>query len=219
MSKLLVNGCSYTKNWSSTLPEFGTKLGFDETVNIGKSGSSNHRIFRSTLNYILNNPVDFIILSLTFWDRQEAPWGIDGDNLWIDYSINGVMLESDQLAYPRDSYSSYIKSRYKHDIGPAYIDKFISDIIVFSGFLDHLGIRYLIFSAPGEHLKFDPIKISYLDKNPRIIDLSNWSSNQYMYENGGQSQETGNPSYLHYDIKSYKLLNNFLYDYIIKHQL
>lgn len=217
MSRLLINGCSYVTEWTYTCDQLATKMGFDEAVCIGQSGSSNSRIFRSTLEYILNNSVDFVILSLTFWDRQEAPWC--SSNQWTDYDIHGVLRTSDQLQFPKEFYSNYIKSRYKYDVGPAYIDKFISDVIVFSGWLDSIGMRYLIFSAPNEHLNFDPVKLAVLDKNPKIINFAKWSSNQYLYDNGGTSNESGNPGHLHYDAESYKILNNFLYNYIVEHQI
>lgn len=223
MSKLLINGCSYAIAWNETCNELGSSLGFDNTVNIAHTGSSNSRIFRTTLDYILENSVDFVILSLTYWDRQEALWGVNKQ--WVDYSPNGIMKESAELQYPPEMYQGYIKNRFKFDIGTEYIEKLLNDIITFSGWLDHMNIRYLIFSAPDDNFKHENYnldKLKYINKNNRIIDIKDWSSNQYMFDNGGHSPDFTLgcvPGQLHFDGKSYKILNNFLYDYIIKHQL
>jgi hypothetical protein len=223
LSKLLINGCSYTTKWNKTCSQLGEKLGFDETVCIGLSGRSNDGIFRSTFEHILNHSADFVILSLTFWNRQEAPWAVgEGNNCWTDYSIHGVMRDQDNLHLPREIYAGYIKDRYTYDISTAYIDKFLYNIIIFAGWLDSMGIRYLIFSAPEESLNFEPVKLAHVNKNPRILDINQWSSNIYMYQNGGNSEELktgGDSRHAHYDSDSYKILNDFLYNYIIKYQL
>ena len=222
MSKLLINGCSYTTNWSPSCQLLGNKLNFESTVNLSLSGSSNDRIFRSTLEYIFNNSVDFVILSLTFMDRQEAPWGKD---IWTDYSPMGVMRPS-ELLNDEKLYTKYIQDRYRYDIDMKYTDKLLNNIITFSGWLDHKKIRYVIFSSPGEYFKnadfgfINQNKLIYLNKNPRIIDIENWSANQYIHDNGGTSfEQEGIPSGSHYTPDSYPILNNFLYDYIIKHDL
>lgn len=223
MSRLLINGCSYTIPWNETCDELGSRLGFNSTVNIAHSGSSNARIFRTTLDYILENSVDFVILSLTYWDRQEALWGVNKQ--WVDYSINGVMKQSAELQYPLETYQGYIKDRFKFDLGTEYIEKLLNDIILFSGWLDHIGIRYLIFSAPNDNFiyeNYNLTKLNYINKNNRIIDIKNWGSNQYMFDHGGYSKDFTpgcSPGQLHFDGKSYKILNDFLYEYIIKNQL
>jgi len=226
MSTLLINGCSYTVNWNQTCREFGKKLNFENTVNLSLSGSSNDRIFRSTLEYIFKNKVDFVILALTFWDRQEAPWAEEGT--WTDYSSNGIVRPS-EVASP-DIYDSYIQDRFRYDIDNNYIDKLLNNTITFSGWLDSQNIKYLIFSSPGgyysepgflfNHYKNTIEKLAYVRKNPRLIDGGDWSSNRYMADNGGVGEERDlEPNIKHYNADSFNILNRFIIDYVKKHNL
>jgi hypothetical protein len=75
LSKLLLNGCSYAHCWHN-INELSNRLGYTESINIGLPGSSNGRIFRSTLEYLTaHDDVGFVVIMLTFWSRFEAPWG------------------------------------------------------------------------------------------------------------------------------------------------
>lgn len=226
MSKLLINGCSYTVNWNQTCREFGKKLNFENTINLSLSGSSNDRIFRSTLEYIFKNKVNFVILALTFWDRQEAPWAKEG--IWTDYSSKGIRRPG-EVASP-DMYDRYIQDRFRYDIDNNYIDKLLNNIITFSGWLDSQNIKYLIFSSPGgfyaepgflfNHYKNTIEKLAYVRKNLRLIDGGDWSSNRYMADNGGVSEERDlEPNIKHYNADSFNILNWFIIDYVKKHNL
>ena len=48
--------CSFTK-WPTIL---GSQLGFDNVVNLGRSGNSNDAIFKSAQDYIIDHKVDMI---------------------------------------------------------------------------------------------------------------------------------------------------------------
>ena len=228
MKELVINGCSYTTEWSGTCKKLGLKMGFNKTTNLSLPGSSNDRIFRSTLEYIFKNKVDFVILALTFWDRQEAPWAKEGT--WTDYSPNGIMRPSDVTT--TDMYNTYIQDRFRYDIDNNYIDKLLNNIITFSGWLDSQNIKYLIFSSPGgnyiepgflfNHYKNTIEKLDYVRKNPRLIDGADWSSNLYMAENGGVGLERDQhlePMSKHYNADSFNILNEFILDYVKKHNL
>ena len=221
MSKLLINGCSYTVNWSPLCAQLGNQLGFTETTNLSMPGSSNDRIFRTTLEYIFTNDVKYVIIALTFWDRQEAPWGKSAT--WTDYSHNGL-LRASEVDSP-NLYNSYIQDRYRYDININYIDKLLNDIITFSGWLESKDIKYLIFTSSGNYFeknnfKFIQTKLDYLKQNPRIIDIETWTSNQYMYDHGGTSIElNGPPDGRHYTKESFATLNEFIVDYINTNKL
>ena len=227
MNELVINGCSYTVNWSPLDLELGNRLKASKTTNLSLPGSSNSRIFRSTLEYILKNRVDFVILAVTFWDRQEAPWN-NSNTIWTDYSPNGPMRPAE--IKQDDLYNNYIQDRYRYDLDYNYIDKLLNDIIIFSGWLESQNIRYLIFSSAEnplgepkflfEYYKRIQEKIQYIRKNVNIIDFENWNSNQYMYDNGGISNDTNAPpNSKHYDAKSFAILNDFLYNYIKQHNI
>ena len=220
MSKLVINGCSYTTNWSPSCKLLGDKLGIEQTVNLSLTGSSNDGIFRSTLEYILeNNDVEFVILALTFWDRAQAPWGTD--RVWVDYSPNGIMRSFENLKYNSDLYEGFIKDRYRYDIGPEYLELLLNNIITFSGWLKSQQIRHVIFSSSGEYnISGNLTKLKYLRSNPCVIDIENWSSNHYMGANGGEGYEKHFPlSGQHYSPESFTILNDFVYNYITEHNI
>jgi hypothetical protein len=96
-----------------------------------------------------------------------------------------------------------------------------------SGWLESKQIKYLIFSGPinfnlqilrTNNLSVLKRKLEYVRLNPNILDLENWSSNQYMYEQGGKWIEADNnvePSIRHYIPESYEILNKFIVDRLI----
>lgn len=68
--KLLLNGCSFCANYNDAA-KLGWRLGMTEFTNLARGGSSNRRILRSTMDHVLENTVDFVMIGLTFYDRQE----------------------------------------------------------------------------------------------------------------------------------------------------
>ena len=220
MSELLINGCSYATSWSPLDQTLGTQLGYNKVTNISVVGSSNASIFRRTIGHILTNDVNMAILSLTFWDRQEAPWG--EKSAWTDYGPNGILrpgeVENEKL------YKDYINDRYRYDLKIQYIEKLLDNIILFCGWLDNQQIKYLIFSSP-DNLFRDTVglpeeKINYIRSNPYLINLENWSANQYIYKNGGKwdkNEENIDPGSRHYTAKSYTILNKFIINYLKQH--
>ena len=221
MNELLINGCSYTVNWSPLSGELGTQLGFTTTTNLSLAGSSNDRIFRTTLDYLLTHKVDYVILALTFWDRQEAPWAKLG--IWTDYSHNGLMRAS-EVRSP-ELYDAYIQDRYRYDIDINYVGKLLDSLITFTGWLDSQAIKYLVFTSSGNYFHY-PVgtivqtRLDYLKTNPRIIDIECWNSNQYMHNHGGIGLEQDwPPDGRHYTSESFSSLNKFIINYINENNL
>lgn len=237
MKTLLLNGCSYADAYRN-VGDLAGKLGFEKTVNLGRTGGSNSRSFRTTLEYISKNQsVDFVILMLTFWGRFEAPWceHIPVEGKWISYSPHGTSpLRSDLCPTQRLSHDAPdIESYIKHRISAGgwlsdYLDRVIIDTIMFSGWLDSMKIPYCIFHTTGltydidyHQEKFDKEKYQWIKNNPRIIDLD-WSSNQFMHDNGGlgyTEDQSLEPRIRHYHPNEHKVLTEFLYDYIIDNNL
>lgn len=239
MSKLLLNGCSYAHCWHN-VDGLATRLGFDDTVNIGLPGSSNGRIFRSTLEYLTNNnDVGFVVIMLTFWSRFEAPWGSENiplEGKWVSYASNGITNQIDSSRLDKSEVElklldNYITDRFKYDLGFEYFDKLATEIITFAGWLDSIGIPYVMFN-PCEHLwsysngYYNTDKLKWLRNNPRIIDIENFLANQWMHDNGADiSQEERakfqkarvavDPRWAHYGVDGYAKLNDFLYNRIV----
>lgn len=224
---ILLNGCSYGSSWGTQLGKLAEKMNYDDYVNISKPGSCNERIFRTTHDYLQKNKVDFVLLSLTFWDRQEAPWAskTKTGSHWIDYSPKGIITGLDRLADIEniDCHQKFIKSRYMYDISNSYIEKLLLDLIFFTGWLTSKKYKYLIYSAPGllkdETPEYLDDLLNILRKDSRVIDPTSFSSNFYLYENGGKSPDNLDPHINHYDEMSHGILANFLFNYAVKNNL
>ena len=126
-------------------------------VNIARAGSSNRRIIRTTLDYIENNPVDLVVLGLTFYDRQESPLKPDHTDPWVSYNSQGIQAQFANLA----DYGStteyklvddYVKSRYRYDINSHYIEQLYLDLRMLAAYLREQGIKFCIFNTCDTHL-------------------------------------------------------------------
>lgn len=235
MTKLLVNGCSYAHVWKNA-EELGNRLNCTTTVNLGLPGGSNARTLRTTAEYLMQNTdVSLVIIMLTFWDRQEAPWGNVRDTYdknWVSYVANGVtnrLLE--QVSKPDVELkliNQYIIDKFKYDFDDSYMDKLLIDIITFSAWLDSLKINYCIFNTcERKYQTFEDKKFQIIEKNKKIIDIKNFLSNAYIYNQGvacpgyeldffKKQKIEFDPAFIHWDAVGGAILNNFLYDYIVK---
>lgn len=151
---ILLNGCSFMDNYYYK-QHFDTLLKAN-TVNIAKPGSSNRRIIRTTVDYIDSNPVDLVVIGLTFYDRQESPL-IDRADPWVSYNSQGMQA---QFASSDDFTSTvehrlvddYVKSRYKFDINQHYIEQLYLDLKLLAAYLREKNIKFLIFNTCDTHL-------------------------------------------------------------------
>ena len=78
--KLLTNGCSFTQgiydnfNEQDACPyQLADKVGW-QVDNLAKGGGSNARIFRTTMEYLLDNTPDYVAIASTQHDRHELPY-------------------------------------------------------------------------------------------------------------------------------------------------
>jgi hypothetical protein len=235
MSSLLINGCSYAYTWGSTLPaELGDKLGFDETVNLGHRGGSNNRTFRTTVEYILeNDSVEFVILMLTFWGRDEGAWVIPTpiEGPWISHGTSlhpcDIGVNNRIMDVPLDWVTKYLELKTLIGFNKTHCcDVLITDLLCLIGWLKSKNIKYCIFGACDMDYSQDslsPIKKRELLTDPRVINIFEWSSNKLLYENGieciAQDKKLSNPFIRHYNSDGYHILNDFLYNYITDNKL
>jgi len=240
MKHLLINGCSYGNAWQRGKKDqdIANKLNSNTFTNLSNRGSSNGRIYHSTMEFISKNPdVDFVILSLTFCHRFEGPWADVKDiydGRWICYASHGIPPHwlnrmKGKNSAELDKINKYIQDRIILDAGIEYVNRYLENIITFSSWLDSKNIRYCIFNA-CEGLKniiatepdIEMEKISWIKENKRIIDIENFISNQWMHDNGANIPYEGlglDPKIVHYDKDGYALLNDFLYSYITENCL
>ena len=126
------------------------------TVNIAKPGSSNRRIIRTTIEYIERNPVDLVVLGLTFYDRQESPL-VNRQDPWVSYNSQGMQA---QFANADDFSSTtehklvddYVRSRYKFDINHHYLEQLYLDLKLLAAYLREQNIKFCIFNTCDTHI-------------------------------------------------------------------
>ena len=178
---ILINGCSFMDSYHYQ-NQFGQLLG-GSAVNIARAGSSNRRIVRTTVEYIEQNPVDLVVLGLTFYDRQESPLKPQHANPWVSYNSQGMQA---QFASADDFGSStehklvddYVKSRYRFDINQHYVEQLYLDLKLLASYLRERSIEFCIFNTCDRHhqnvnlgagfVPFDFVGNEYLEQNGAV---------------------------------------------------
>lgn len=212
--KLLVNGCSYAEVWG------GKDLAKDldlNLINLSKSGASNSRIFRTTIDYILeNDDIDTVILMLTFWDREE----IRIDDEYFDYNPNGFRNKSNKLT---KDYTEYILNRYRYDFdNEQCVVNLLGKVLTTSAWLKSKNIKHIIFSGPGGYVlpgekRKNILNLKEACRNvSEIIDLD-WSANQYLGELGADGPNNDLPyNARHYYSTEFKPLDDKVKQWLAK---
>jgi len=181
---VLVNGCSFMDSYFYTR-HFDQLLGA-RTVNLARPGSSNRRIIRTTVEYIERNPVDLVVLGLTFYDRQESPLKPQHANPWVSYNSQGMQA---QFASAEDFDSStehkmvddYVKSRYRFDINQHYMEQLYLDLKLLASYLRERSIEFCIFNTCDRH--HQNVKLG-----PGFVPFT-FIGNEYLEQNGSVCME------------------------------
>jgi hypothetical protein len=179
----LINGCSFMDSYHYQT-QFSQLLG-GSAVNIARAGSSNRRIVRTTVDYVEQNPVDFVVLGLTFYDRQESPL-VDRADPWVSYNSQGMQAqfasaENFASTVEHKLVDDYVKSRYRFDINPHYRAQLYLDLKLLSAYLKEKGIKFCIFNTCDRH--HDSI-----DLGPGFVPFS-FVGNEYLEQNGSVCME------------------------------
>lgn len=180
---ILINGCSFMDSYHYQ-NQFGQLLGGSAT-NIARAGSCNRRIIRTTAEYIERNPVDFVVLGLTFYDRQESPLSNCADP-WVSYNSQGMqavfadVANFDSIEQHRQL-GEYILSRYRYDINEHYLDALYLDLRMFVAYLKERGIKFCIFNTCDRHHKD-------IDLGAGFVPFS-FIGNEYLEQNGSVCME------------------------------
>jgi len=181
---VLLNGCSFIDSYFYTR-HFDQLLGA-KTVNLARPGSSNRRIIRTTVEYIEHNPVDLVVLGLTFYDRQESPLKPQHASPWVSYNSQGMQA---QFASADDFGSStehkmvddYVKSRYRFDINQHYVEQLYLDLKLLAAYLRERSIEFCIFNTCDRH--HQDVKLG-----PGFVPFV-FIGNEYLEQNGSVCME------------------------------
>jgi len=225
----VLNGCSFSANYYEAR-HLANKLGYTNFVSLASGGRSNRQIIRTTLEYIESNPVAFVLLGLSMWDRYESDFlaaEYNTDN-WVNYRRQGV---HDGSVNAESTFNSgtdfqdvdvYIQNKYTYEHSLKSIDQLMCDIVMFTGYLDSRNIKYCIYNTCETNYSkyFDTVNSQYqpiIQKNPCIVPLDKFISNLFLHEQGSTWAESENvwPNHSkHYDGHCYRHLNNYLLQYL-----
>lgn len=225
MTILYVNGDSYSaetkifKSYSKVLSE---KLD-TPVINDAAIGSSNDRIFRTTLEYISSlkhNEKPFVVIGFSFVTREEV---------WIDNFYDYKHRIKD---FPDSQFVSVDwlqKNDVTEDVKNLIIDQninsqmihFYTKLYMLSGLLKSLHIPYLMFSAARNtdfrNLNWGSLKKLSLYRcvtdDENIMDFETFNIPLWAAQQGIKTEETG-----HLLEDGHKQFADFLYNKI-KHQL
>ena len=208
---VLLNGCSFMDSYFYR-QHFDQLLGA-QTVNLAKPGSCNRRIIRTTVDFVESNPVDLVVLGLTFYDRQESPL-VNKPDPWVSYNSQGMQAVFSDVANFASStehklVGDYILSRYRYDINTHYLDALYLDLRMLAGYLRDRGIRFCIFNTCDRHHK-------NIDLGPGFIPF-NFIGNEYLEANGSlcMEQDKGLPANArHHYGEDVIILVEYLVEYI-----
>lgn len=209
---VLINGCSYAHQWNPDKWFAGYDI-----VNIAECGGSNRRAVRTTVEWILKNGnPDYVLLSITFLNRFESFF--DHNKPKAEYiSISPGFLSLGSLAPIVQEYMAY-----EHP--SVTLDRFVTDLIMFDGFLKQRNIPYLAWNmcTPSKGMPYADVneslvlKMDWLKNNPSVVDF-NFVGNTYLGENGARLDTPGEAQLpfeaRHYDKQDYYILEKYLNDY------
>lgn len=165
---------------------FMQSFGATKVQNIAKAGSSNRRIIRTTVDYIEKNQVDFVIIGLTFYNRQESPLANKADP-WVSYNAQGIQAVFSNIAdyESLEQYrqiEDYVKSRYRYDINEHYLEQLYLDLRMFAAYLREKRTKFCIFNTCDNHH-------SDINLGPEFIPFT-FVSNKYLNDAGALCMES-----------------------------
>lgn len=225
----VLNGCSFSANYYEAR-HLASQLGYNNFVSLARGGRSNRQIIRSTVEYIESNPVEFVMLGLSMWDRYESDFltTVPNTDNWVNYRRQGV---HDGSVGPESVFNSgtdfqdvdvYIRNKYNYEHSLKSIDQLMCDLVMFTGYVDSKNIRYCIYNTCETNYGkyFTTVNSTYqsiIQKNTRIVPLDSFISNLFLRAQGATWAEAENvwPDHSkHYDGEYYRHLNNYLLQYL-----
>ena len=205
---ILLNGCSYGKAWLSF-----------PGINLSISGGSFDRSIRTTVEYIATNPKpDAVLIPITFVERSEFIVHPENDNpIEGPYTSSAWDPELKKLQFDYCDIANTSND---------FMDKFFVKLITFKGWLQSQNIPYLFWNSCNlfEDFKKEVYnsksikKIKLIEDDPGVINLFEFTSNLYLYNNQGSYDSNDSniiPEYRHYENSAYeKILKPYLQNYI-----
>jgi hypothetical protein len=229
--RLVVNGCSYLKNYEKGQGHFelASNLSIPQAISLAEDGSSNSRIFRTTLADSYCDEPTLYVIGLTFIHRFELPINAnpDYDGKWVCF--NNPLSENDKLfnsvsidpGFLKKDIVNYFELREKltmtgkQDI----LNDLKFRILSMIDSVRSRGHEIVVFNTAEDRI-FNMFKNESGPTN--IVDNLHWLSNLWQFEQGApwwpEDEVLGvNLQYRHVAVGQHQYLNQFLYNYINTH--
>ena len=229
MKKLLLNGCSFAQFWDLS-EKFVQDLGCGNSVNLGKAGTSFQRTCRTTVEWIAQNGnPHFVLIPITFAHRWELALNKDEDDIdgsWVPLQNSNFISDKFNLQDTSVKEIQKLCDQYYKMIPTVktYWDKLFTEIVMLSGFLDHLKIPYLMWDMCNgfdtKHIKgykgFQ--KIELINNNKNVINLWEFCGNSFMRETMQEDEKASTPQFAHHHAPAQlRHLEEFILKYIKDH--
>lgn len=229
IDRLVVNGCSYMDHYArgNGHIDLADKFNIQTTTSLSKSGSSNDRIVRTTLQDAYNNKNTLYVIGTTFLYRFEIPVLIVNDTTkeYRSFTPNGIFINDNETlsgGITLDDIKKYSELRLKFDVEEFLV---YNTVYAYTSMIDSLinnGHQVILFNTAEicfERYTDDP-NLKYLNNyNKYIVDKFNWYSNQYQLDKGASVDKADIDRsipdvFKHIASGQHKHLNEFLYDHI-----
>lgn len=196
--KLLISGCSYGVVYSDIEAQLKTLFDVDHVVNISQNGASPDRQMRGVIEWIAQHgKPDMIILPVSYAHRFDLPIGQKVDPYHNKhYRMTWQMILGKKYGssnpidprFPQDMVQTFLKTGTMiHENGYLAHDDLWTRLIMFQAYLEHNGIRHLIFDTGNYYEKVWTQKHSAMEKRKLveqckgIYKFFTFCSNVWMY--------------------------------------
>jgi hypothetical protein len=179
---LLANGCSHVAGSESPISfvePLSNKLGM-RPVNLATPGGGNDRILRTTIDYCVANPVDFVVIGWTTHERVEVIFNDDWHCFGLGRQVHKKGNLQDETNVQKlqqlfDFMSLHCSTWYPHGVERTLIYQ-----LSLQSFLEARGIDYLFFNSWNHIPAADPKGMF-------------WANLQYLEDCKSERTEPGYP--------------------------
>lgn len=145
---LLANGCSHVAGSESNISfaePLAEMMGMT-AVNLATPGGGNDRILRTTIDYCVANPVDFVLIGWTTHERVEVVFNDNFECFGLGRIVpNKPDMSSDDVKKLQQLFD--FMTHYCSTFFPHGVERTLTYQIALQSFLESRNINYLFFNA------------------------------------------------------------------------
>lgn len=233
VNRLVANGDSYMHAYANGQgpKDLANQLGIAESASFALPGSCNSRIIRTTLkdSYTINQPTLYIV-GLSFLHRNELPisWGDEFEGRWLSFQVDLNPEKIDSYFWSSSDSKRAVECFTK--LAPYAVkdqlEQLMFSLLAMISDLTKRGHQVVVFRQPPETYVelnlLDEERFKFFKNCVNIVDGLKWSSLEFLVDKDIQylPADSGLPKNMrHPQPGEHKYLNEFLVEYIAKHNL